>query len=128
MSQISRLLLGLLLVSVETMASGPKPSVDLATCTRSATLMACEDSKGNSYSVATLKDVLVVRGYEAVKQRRWTQTNISFKGLTFFTGLATDGEVWIGSIQRIGWTTITRLSSSSGARSRVVCTRLTGCQ
>lgn len=128
MSQISRLLLGLLLVSVDTMGSGPKPSVDLATCTRSATLMACQDSKGNSYSVATLKDVLVVRGYEAVGQRRWTQTNISFKGLTFFTGLATDGEVWIGSIQRIGWTTITRLSSSSGARSRVVCSRLTGCQ
>jgi hypothetical protein len=118
----------LFLIIFQAQAAGPKPSVDLATCTRSATLLACEDAKGNRYGVATSGNTLTVQGYEAAEKRRWAQTNTRFKGLTFFAGVATDGEVWIGSIQRVGWTTITRLSSSSGTRSKVVCSRLNGCR
>lgn len=129
MFQISRLLSAwLLLIAFQVEAAAPRPSVDLATCTRSATLLACIDKKGNSYSVAASGNTLMVRGFEAAEKRGWAQANTSFKGLTFFAGVATDGEVWMGSIQRVGWTTITRLSSSSGTRSRVVCSRLSGCR
>jgi hypothetical protein len=36
--------------------------------------------------------------------------------LTFFTGLASDGEAWVGYSRRVGWTTLNRVSSSSGQR------------
>ncbi|MFH7397027.1 glutamine synthetase, partial [Pseudomonas syringae pv. tagetis] len=44
-------------------------------------------------------------------KRRWAQTNSRFGQLTFFTGLATNGETWIGTVQSVGWTTNTRVSS-----------------
>jgi hypothetical protein len=129
MYQIAPGLAGLLLlVATHAMAAGPKPSVDLATCTRSATLLACKDGKGNDYSVATLPNGLALRGYESAQRRRWVQTNTRSGSLTFFTGMASDGEVWIGAIQRVGWTTVTWLSSSNGTRSRVTCSRLGGCR
>lgn len=129
MSRVSLALIGgLMLLSTEAMAAGPRPNVDLATCTRSATLLACADAKGNSYSVATVGRTLYLRGYESSERRSWAQTNTHADGLTFFTGLASDGEAWIGTMQRVGWTTITRLSSSDGTRSKITCSRLSGCR
>ncbi|KPX49788.1 Uncharacterized protein ALO68_05568 [Pseudomonas syringae pv. helianthi] len=117
-----------LLISTHLMASPPRPSADLATCTRSATVLACKDASGNSYSVATAGSTTWLKGYEKLDKRRWAQTNSRYGQLTFFTGLASNGETWIGTVQRVGWTTITRVSSSSGTRSKITCSRLNGCR
>lgn len=117
-----------MLISAHLMAAPPRPSADLATCTRSATLLACNDAHGNSYSVATAGSTTWLKGYEVLDKRRWAQTNSRYGQLTFFTGLASDGEAWVGTVQRVGWTTITRVSSSSGTRSKITCSRLNGCR
>ncbi|QQQ50540.1 glutamine synthetase [Pseudomonas syringae] len=117
-----------MLISAHLMAAPPRPSADLATCTRSATLLACSDAQGNSYSVATAGSTTWLKGHEVLDKRRWAQTNSRYGQLTFFTGLASDGEAWVGTVQRVGWTTITRVSSSSGTRSKITCNRLNGCR
>lgn len=68
----------------------------LANCTRSANLLACVDSQGNAYSVATAGNTIYLRGFEAASHRYWAQTNSRYGQLTFFTGLASDGESWVG--------------------------------
>ncbi|KPC31478.1 Uncharacterized protein ABJ99_2848 [Pseudomonas syringae pv. cilantro] len=114
----------LMLPGTLAMAAAP----DLARCTRSATVLACGDALGNSYSVVTDGPTTWLKGYEVLDKRRWAQTNSRYGQLTFFTGLASNGEAWIGTIQRVGWTTITRVSSSSGTRSKITCSRLNGCR
>jgi len=129
MTRGSLVLMALLaLASAPTLAMGPKPSADLALCTRSATVLACRDASGNSYSVVTAGQTTWLKGYETLDKRRWVQTNSRYDQLTFFTGLASDGEAWVGTIQRVGWTTITRVSSSKGTRSKITCSRLNGCR
>lgn len=109
-------------------AAFPRMNTDAAICTRSATLLVCRDEQGNNYSVATIGTTLHLRGYEANDGVRWAQTTGQFGELTFFSGFATDGKVWIGTTKRVGWTTITRLSSSDGIRTKISCNRLSGCQ
>jgi hypothetical protein len=118
----SLLSLGLLL-SGNAMAQLPT----LATCTRSANLLACVDGEGNAYSVNTVGNTLYLRGFEKAGQRYWAQTNSRFGQLTFFTGIASDGEAWVGYTQRVGWTTINRFSSSGGSSAKFTCSRITGC-
>jgi hypothetical protein len=117
-----------LLLSTQVFAAPPSPSLDHALCTRSATLLACIDARDNSYSVAMTGKTMYLRGYESAGQRRWAQTNSQYGALTFFTGLASDGEAWVGTIQKVGWTTISRVSSSSGSRSKIICDRVMGCR
>ncbi|MFT0865627.1 glutamine synthetase [Pseudomonas sp. CAM1A] len=104
------------------------PTTDLARCTRSATLLACQDSKGNYYSVRTEGSTFYLRGYEVASKRLWAQTNSRHGALTFFTGLASDGEAWVGYSRRIGWTSLNRVSSSSGQRFNLHCSLIGGCQ
>jgi hypothetical protein len=99
----------------------------LATCTRSANLLACVDADGNAYSVNTVGNTLYLRGFEKAGQRYWAQTNSRFGQLTFFTGIASDGEAWVGYTRRVGWTTINRFSSSGGSGAKFTCSRITGC-
>lgn len=99
----------------------------LATCTRSANLLACVDADGNAYSVNTVGSTLYLRGFERVGKRYWAQTNSRYGQLTFFTGIASDGEVWVGYNRRVGWTTINRFSSSGGSSARFTCSRIAGC-
>ncbi|OUM07602.1 glutamine synthetase [Pseudomonas syringae] len=120
---ITGVIMLLALASADAMAVAP----DLARCTRSATVLACNDALGNSYSVVTAGPTTWLRGYERIDNRRWAQTNSRYGQLTFFTGLASNGEAWVGTVQRVGWTTITRVSSSSGTRSKITCSRLNGC-
>ncbi|MFC6298678.1 glutamine synthetase [Pseudomonas sp. CCM 7893] len=119
------LLCGLLLVAA-THASAQAPSL-LATCTRSANLLSCVDAEGNAYSVATAGSTTYLRGFEVIGKRYWAQTNSRYGQLTFFTGLASDGEAWVGYTRRVGWTTINRFSSSGGASAKFTCSRMTGC-
>ncbi|MFC6336042.1 glutamine synthetase [Pseudomonas sp. CCM 7891] len=119
------LLCSLLLVTA-TQASA-QASNPLATCTRSATLLSCVDALGNAYSVATVGTTTYLRGFEVIGKRYWAQTNSRYGQLTFFTGLASDGEAWVGYTRRVGWTTINRFSSSAGARAKFTCSRMTGC-
>ncbi|KAF0862049.1 glutamine synthetase [Pseudomonas sp. LD120] len=99
----------------------------LATCTRSANLLACVDPLGNAYSVATAGSTTYLRGFEVIGKRYWAQTNSRYGQLTFFTGLASDGEAWVGYSQRVGWTTRNRFSSSGGSSAKFTCSRLSGC-
>lgn len=118
----SLLSLGLLMIGN---ASAQMPA--LATCTRSANLLACVDADGNAYSVNTVGNTLYLRGFEKAGQSYWAQTNSRFGQLTFFTGIASDGEVWVGYTRRVGWTTINRFSSSAGSSAKFTCSRITGC-
>ncbi|BDU09572.1 MULTISPECIES: glutamine synthetase [unclassified Pseudomonas] len=104
------------------------PHTDLALCTRSATLLACQDGQGNYYSVRTEGSTFYLRGYEVAGKRLWAQTNSRYGTLTFFTGLASDGEAWVGYSRRIGWTTLNRVSSSSGQRFNLHCSLVGGCR
>lgn len=99
----------------------------LASCTRSANLLACVDAEGNAYSVNTDGNTLYLRGFEKIGQRYWAQTNSRFGQLTFFTGIASDGEAWVGYTRRVGWTTINRFSSSGGSSAKFTCSRIAGC-
>ena len=117
-----------LLLTTQAFAAPPSPRLDRALCTRSATLLDCVDAYNNRYSVAMSGTTMYLRGYESEDKRRWAQTNSRYGGMTFFTGLASDGEAWVGSIQKVGWTTISRVSSSSGSRSKITCDRVMGCR
>lgn len=99
----------------------------LANCTRSANLLACVDAEGNAYSVNTAGSTIYLRGFDKRSQRYWAQTNSRFGQLTFFTGIASDGEAWVGYTRRVGWTTINRFSSSGGSSAKFTCSRITGC-
>ncbi|MFJ4454933.1 glutamine synthetase [Pseudomonas sp. NPDC089392] len=100
----------------------------LALCTRSATLLACQDGKGSYYSVRTEGSTLYLRGYDYSSRRLWAQTNSRYGALNFFTGLASDGEAWVGYSRRIGWTTLNRVSSSSGQSFNLHCSLIGGCR
>ncbi|MCO8165578.1 glutamine synthetase [Pseudomonas sp. LJDD11] len=117
----------LALSSTCVLAAGASTPTGGATCVRSLNLLSCSDLEGNGYSVATQGDTTYLRGYESASARRWAQTNSRYRQLTFFTGLASDGEIWVGTIRKVGWTTITRVSSSNGTRSSISCGRVTGC-
>ncbi|NSX07979.1 glutamine synthetase [Pseudomonas lini] len=112
-----------LLIAVD--AWGQVPS--LANCTRSANLLACVDADGNAYSVNTVDSTIYLRGFEVAGKRQWAQTNSRYGQLTFFTGIASDGEAWVGYNRRVGWTTINRFSSSGGSSGKFTCSRMTGC-
>ncbi|HWT70072.1 MAG TPA: glutamine synthetase [Pseudomonas sp.] len=117
------LLSAALLVPVDTSAQVPS----LANCTRSANLLACVDGQGNAYSVNTVGSTIYLRGFEAAGHRYWAQTNSRYGQLTFFTGIASDGETWVGYNRRVGWTTINRFSSSGGSSGKFTCSRIAGC-
>lgn len=119
-------LLCALLLAAAGNACAQAPSL-LANCTRSANLLACVDPLGNAYSVSTEARTTYLRGFEVVGKRYWAQTNSRYGQLTFFTGLASDGEAWVGYTRRVGWTTINRFSSSGGASAKFTCSRITGC-
>jgi hypothetical protein len=112
-----------LLIAVD--AQGQIPSQ--AKCTRSANLLACVDADGNAYSVNTVGGTIYLRGFEVAGKRHWAQTNSRYGQLTFFTGIASDGEAWVGYNRRVGWTTINRFSSSGGSSAKFTCSRITGC-
>ncbi|MBA1430013.1 glutamine synthetase [Pseudomonas orientalis] len=116
----------ILLLAAAGPACAQSPSL-LAHCTRSATLLACVDPLGNAYSVATVGSTTYLRGFEVIGKRYWAQTNSRYGQLTFFTGLASDGETWVGYTRRVGWTTLNRFSSSGGASAAFTCSRITGC-
>lgn len=112
-----------LLVAADAWAQIPP----LAKCTRSANLLACVDGDGNAYSVNTAGSTMYLRGFEAAGKRYWAQTNSRYGQLTFFTGIASDGESWVGYNRRVGWTTINRFSSSGGSSGKFTCNRIAGC-
>jgi hypothetical protein len=112
-----------LLVTVDAWAQIPA----LAKCTRSANLLACVDGDGNAYSVNTAGSTIYLRGFEVAGKRYWVQTNSRYGQLTFFTGIASDGEAWVGYNRRVGWTTINRFSSSGGSSAKFTCSRIAGC-
>ncbi len=123
----SALKFSVLSVMLLTAATAWGKTLALASCTRSANLLACVDADGNTYSVNTVGNTIYLRGFEKNGKRYWAQTNSRFGQMTFFTGIASDGEAWVGYTRRVGWTTINRFSSSGGSSAKFTCSRLTGC-
>jgi hypothetical protein len=117
----------LMCVSLMAATQAPAQTPSLAKCTRSANLLACVDADGNAYSVNTVGSTIYLRGFEMAGNRYWAQTNSRYGQLTFFTGIASDGEAWVGYNRRVGWTTINRFSSSGGSSATFTCSRMTGC-
>lgn len=117
----------LLLLAMPTSLIAMPNNSPLAMCTRSATLLACQDGKGSYYSVRSEGNTFYLRGYDFSSRRLWAQTNSRYGTLTFFTGLASDGEAWVGYSRRVGWTTLNRVSSSSGQRFKLHCSLIGGC-
>ncbi|MBA6118554.1 glutamine synthetase [Pseudomonas putida] len=124
---LSRVIVLLLLVAPAPLVAMPHGE-KLPLCTRSATLVACEDGNGSYYSVRTEGTHFYLRGYDSATRRLWAQTNSRYGSLTFFTGLASDGEAWVGYSRRVGWTTLNRVSSSSGQRFNLHCSLVGGCR
>lgn len=125
--KLQRAVMLLLMAVPSTLLAMPQNNA-LALCTRSATLLACQDGKGSYYSVRTEGSTFYLRGYEHTSRRLWAQTNSRYGSLTFYTGLASDGEAWVGYSRRIGWTTLNRVSSSSGQRFNLHCSLIGGCR
>ena len=117
----------LLLLAMPTSLIAMPNNSPLAMCTRSATLLACQDGNGSSYSVRSEGSTFYLRGYDFSSRRLWAQTNSRYGTLTFFTGLASDGEAWVGYSRRVGWTTLNRVSSSCGQRFKLHCSLIGGC-
>ncbi|EKT4459514.1 MULTISPECIES: hypothetical protein [Pseudomonas] len=117
----------LLLLAMPTSLTAMPKNSPLAMCTRSATLLACQDGKGSYYSVRSEGNTFYLRGYDFSSRRLWAQTNSRYGTLTFFTGLASDGEAWVGYSRRVGWTTLNRVSSSCGQRFKLHCSLIGGC-
>ncbi|MDD0975968.1 glutamine synthetase [Pseudomonas fontis] len=118
----------LMLLLFPVAAAHAMPRAQPADCTRSAHLLACSDRDGNYYGVHTRGSTIYLRGFEAQGKRFWAQTSSRYGPLTFYTGVASDGETWVGYSRRVGWTTLNRVSSSSGQRFDLRCNRLGGCQ
>ncbi|ABR84118.1 hypothetical protein AO896_26685 [Pseudomonas aeruginosa] len=128
MPSLTRLLcLACLSFAASAPAQGYLPGTRPADCAYLRNVLACMDRLGNHYSVATAGNLTWLRGYDAASGRRWAQTNTRYGRLTFFSGVASDGEIWVGLSRNIGWTSISRVSSSSGARQRLTCGRVSGC-
>lgn len=124
---LSRAVAMLLLAAPSPLLAMPNSS-GLASCTRSATLLACRVADGSYYSARTEGSHLYLRGFDSATRRLWAQTNSRYGTLTFFTGLASDGESWVGYSRRVGWTTLNRVSSSSGQHFNLHCSLIGGCR
>jgi len=124
---LSRAVALLLLAASSPLLAMPH-SNGLALCKRSATLLACRGADGSYYSVRTEGSHLYLRGFDSATRRLWAQTNSRYGTLTFFTGLASDGESWVGYSRRVGWTTLNRVSSSSGQHFNLHCSLIGGCR
>jgi len=108
-------------------AQAQVPATPQTHCTRSANLLSCKDELGNAYGVATQGNTIYLQGFEVIGKRYWAQTSSRYGQLTFFTGIASDGEAWVGYSRRVGWTTQNRFSSSGGLSKKFVCDRMVGC-
>lgn len=121
------LLLAAPLAHAEGTAPLPFPGMTTAACAWLANVLACMERDGSHYSVATLGHDTYLRGFDAGSGLDWAQTGTRYGKITFFSGVSSDGQVWIGSSRGIGWTSISRFSSSSGGQAKLNCGRVSGC-
>lgn len=112
--------LALLLVVLDAAAAPPR-------CVRGGVLLVCSDGLGNRYGVRSDGIDTYTRGFPNAAGQSWAQTNTRYGQLTIFSGVTSGGEVWLGRIQKVGWTTLTRFSSSRGETQRLRCNTMTGC-
>lgn len=110
----------LLLVVLDAAAAPPR-------CVRGGVLLVCSDGLGNRYGVRTDGIDTYTRGFPNAARQSWAQTNTRYGQLTIFSGVTSEGEIWLGRIQKVGWTTLTRFSSSRGETQRLRCNTMTGC-
>lgn len=121
-SQQSRVFIGLALFLVALDAAAAPPR-----CLRGGVLLVCSDGLGNAYGVRTDGIDTYTRGFPNAAGQSWAQTNTRYGQLTIFSGVTSAGDVWLGRIQKVGWTTLTRFSSSRGETQRLRCNAMSGC-
>ena len=119
--------LPLFLLPTLSQAALPIPLGPLPHCTRSATLMHCNDGQGGFYGMAIQGNDLYLRGHDGLTGLGWAQTSTRFGRLLLLSGISGDGTVWFGFGRRMGWNVLNRLSTSAGDRIRLSCNRLKGC-
>lgn len=98
------------------------------TCVRSAFVLRCQDGRGGWYGVAVQGNDTLMRGYDPVSGLSWAQTSTRLGRLQFFSGLTSDGNLWLGRSRQLGWNVISRFSTSQGDRGRTSCNRVAGCE
>ncbi|MDT3721686.1 hypothetical protein [Pseudomonas oryzihabitans] len=99
-----------------------------ASCVRSAFLLHCRDGQGGWYGVAVQGNDTLMRGFDAASGLTWAQTSTRLGRLQFFSGLSSDGNLWLGRTRQLGWNVISRFSTSQGDRARTSCNRVAGCE
>lgn len=123
------LLSAALLLLPQLCAQAAIPSLKPAnTCVRSAFLLRCQDGQGGWYAVAVQGSDTLMRGFDPASGLSWAQTSTRLGRLQFFSGLTSDGEVWLGRTRQLGWNVISRFSTSQGDRARTSCNRVAGCE
>ena len=125
-----RLHLGLAAAALACVAHAEIPRLDglaSANCVRSATLLHCDDGHGGYYGMALQGNDVLLRGHDGVTGLSWAQTSTNFGRVQLLGGISSDGNIWYGVSRSFGWNIISRISSSSGERSRVTCNRVKGC-
>lgn len=95
----------LLLLAMPTSLFAMPKNSPLAMCTRSATLLACQDGNGSSYSVRSEGSTFYLRGYDFSSRRLWAQTNSRYGTLTFLPA-------W-PAMAKPGWVTAVALAGPS---------------
>jgi hypothetical protein len=122
-------LLSLALVLPLQSAQAVIPSLKPAnTCVRSAFVLRCQDGQGGWYGVMVQGNDTLMRGYDPVSGLSWSQTSTRLGRLQFFSGLTSDGNLWLGRTHQLGWNVISRFSTSQGDRARTSCNRVAGCE
>ncbi|WP_236614285.1 hypothetical protein [Stutzerimonas azotifigens] len=128
MRSLALLLFGVSLMNTSAArAEIPVLSSFINPCTRSAMLLHCKDGRGGYYGVAQWGNDMFLRGHDGGSGLSWAQTNTRFGRVQFFSGVSSDGNVWVGRTRLIGWNAISRFSTSSGDQGRISCNRLKGC-
>ncbi|MEH3024096.1 MAG: hypothetical protein PGN19_15335 [Pseudomonas oryzihabitans] len=97
-------------------------------CVRSAFVLRCQDGQGGWYGLTVQGNDTLMRGFDAASGRSWAQTSTRLGRLQFFSGLTSDGQVWLGRTRQLGWNVISRFSTSQGDRARTSCNRVAGCE
>ena len=83
---------------------------------------------GGWYGVAVQGNDTLMRGYDPVSGLSWAQTSTRLGRMQFFSGLTSDGNLWLGRTRQLGWNVISRFSTSQGDRARTSCNRVAGCE
>lgn len=119
--------IGLSLAGAEEVQAYIPSVVPAATCYVAGWIVGCRRFNGDRYSMEVLENGWRFRGYETDSHVSWGQVTTRYGDIYFTSGVASDGQAWVAWSRKLGWTSLTRLGSSSGRQVRLTCSRIGGC-